>query len=67
MFGRILMQRATLLWCLIWKVKKSDKVGLGVHLTPSLASSIILLNSSFACIILFFFSFLSSSARVFTY
>lgn len=37
------------------------------YLGDSLASSIILLNSSLACISLFFFSFLSSSARVFTY
>lgn len=38
-----------------------------IYLGVSLASSIILLNSSLACISLFFFSFLSSSARVFTY
>lgn len=37
------------------------------HLAVSLASSIILLKSSLACISLFFFSFLSSSALVFTY
>lgn len=38
-----------------------------LYLGVSLASSIILLKSSLACISLFFFSFLSSSARVFTY
>lgn len=36
------------------------------NLTLSLESSIIFLKSSFACMSLFFFSFLSSSARVFT-
>lgn len=38
-----------------------------LYLGVNFASSIILLNSSLACISLFFFSFLSSSARVFTY
>lgn len=43
------------------------KTALSVYLGVNFASSIILLNSSLACISLFFFSFLSSSARVFTY
>lgn len=49
------------------KIPLKYQLVLPLHLGVSFASSIILLNSSLACISLFFFSFLSSSARVFTY
>ena len=53
----------------VWRTFKSigSTIFCGVYLGVSLDSSISFLNSSLACISLFFFSFLSSSALVFTY